>query len=136
MVIRDILIAIGLLMILVGISQFVLGTWWNGVSRKIIDSTRLRILGLIGLLIGGLFVYAAVEAVVNLHWYFWFLGLWSIVFSLVIIINPAFARRYSESVYLDRPRNEQLRFLYILGLIRILLGAIILYAVFSISCQC
>ena len=131
MIIKDILIAIGLLIFVVGVSEFIVSSWWIEAARKLFRSTSYRWLGLVALFIGLTLVYAAALSLVNLRWIIWFLGLISVFASLAILVVPGYMRSYSEKVFLNKPRNEQLRFLWITGFIRIVFGAIILYGVIS-----
>lgn len=128
MAIRKILYVVAILIVLLGLSQLVFTNWWLERVPDLIRSSRLYLWGLPGLILGVLVLVGVLEKALGLRL---LLGIWAILVigcSCLLLIQPESVRNWLYTIFMDRPHWWQMSFTWVSGLVRILLGVIILYA--------
>lgn len=125
---RAIVLVFGIVVLLVGFSELVTGHWWVGVSRSILEWPGLRWFGLFAAAIGAIVFLAAHWKLIGLRDVMTVMGLLFMAIGFHYVLDPEFWRRFSKDVFLDQPWAVQTRLLVITGLIRIALGAAMIYA--------
>lgn len=141
MVIRRIVAVLALLIILVGLMQIIFPGLAVRMTEKLVGWRSLphtdvlgilaamRLVGVLGLAIGVVFVVAAAKRLVGLRLFVLIVGLYAIVGSAVVFASPAFIRELLGALFLNRSQESQLTVLWASGLLRIGIGAALLYAV-------
>jgi hypothetical protein len=129
MVIRRIVGVLGAVIVLVGLAEIVFPDWTRVATEYLVVPTWLRLLGVLGAAIGIVFVVVAVKRLVGLRLFVLILGIYEILGSLALFAAPALFRDLIDALYLNRTPEFQLTVLWLSGLLRIGLGAALLYAV-------
>lgn len=128
MAIRKILYVVAILIALLGLSQLVFTGWWIRWMPDFVRSATLYLWGLPGLILGVLVIVGILEKVVGLRL---LLGAWAVLMigsGLLLIVKPEDMRGWLYTVFLDRPPWWQVSMIWIGGLLRVLFGVILLYA--------
>lgn len=125
---RVTVLILGILVLLIGFSQLILGDWWIAKTRSLIEFSPSRWLGLITVLIGLILFIAADAKAIGMRDVMSLMGILFIVLGVYYVLNPGFWNKYTEDVFLNQPPDVQTRFLVITGLIRITFGVAMIYA--------
>ncbi|MDO8585881.1 MAG: hypothetical protein Q7T82_02470 [Armatimonadota bacterium] len=128
MVLRRIVLIVGALVALVGLSQVAAVSWWLRVMPSILSAQGLRIVGVVALAIGIVLTLAAVRRLVGLRPFVLILGVLMTLGGVALLINPAGMRDSVYGFFLNRPHGSQVTMTWVAGLIRAAIGIAIIYA--------
>lgn len=128
MAIRRIVGFLGVLICLVGLAEVMFPEWARIATDYIVAPTWLRLSGVFGMAMGIVLVIAALKRLVGLRLFVLILGVYSIAVSLVVFVGPALIQDLINALFLYRTPEFQLTMLWISGLMRIAIGAALLYA--------
>ncbi|MEN6358052.1 MAG: hypothetical protein ABFD83_13325 [Armatimonadota bacterium] len=127
---RAVVFLLGLILILVGISQPLLPGFWIRISQGIVESeSQIRIFGVVAVLFGAVMLLAAIKRAVALIPFVAALGVVALVFGIVMLINPERISGLMGTIFLNRPQYAQLKILWIAGIVRVIFGILLLLAV-------
>ena len=129
MKLRHIIAVLAVLIILVGLMEIIFPYRSISLSEKLMHSVAIRLTGVLGLAIGVVFVTAAVKRQVGLKLFMLIIGAYMMVGSAVMFTSPSFIQDLTDAIFLKRPIGTQLTLLWATGLLRIAIGAAMLYAV-------
>ena len=130
MALRKIILVLAVLVILIGASQLVLMSWWPNVLRAFTNLVALRLLGLVGLFMGGAILLGAVQRLVGLRLFMSILGFYALASGFILLANPGLMRDLIYAIFLNRGSAFRVMILLFGGTIRIVIGAAMLYAVY------
>jgi uncharacterized protein YjeT (DUF2065 family) len=128
MVLRRIVAVLALLIILVGLMEIIFPEWALIATESLVGLVLLRLMGVLGLAIGVVLVVAAAKRLVGLRLFVLIAGLYVIVAGLVVFVSPPLIRDLIDAIFLNRSPAFQLTMLWATGLLRIGIGAALLYA--------
>jgi len=129
MIIRRIVAVLAALIILVGLMEIIFPDRTRAMTESLMGLVLLRLVGVLGLAIGVVFVVAAAKRLVGLRLFVLIVGLYVIVGSLVVFASPALIARLIDAIFLKCSPASQLTVLWASGLLRIGIGAALIYAV-------
>lgn len=129
MVIRRIIAVLAVFIILVGVLEIIFPDRTRAMMESLEGLVLLRLLGVLGLGIGIVFVVAAAKRLVGLRLFVLIAGLYMIVAGLVVFASPPLIRDLIDALFLKRSPASQLTLLWTTGLLRIGIGAALIYAV-------
>lgn len=129
-ILRGIVYLLGLILIIVGISQPLLPKFWLRVSHTIAGSdSQLRIFGIVAVFFGAVLLLSAVKKAIALIPFVAALGIIALGIGVVLLINPGSMRDLMDMIFLKRPQYRQHELLWIAGLVRVLFGIILILSV-------
>lgn len=129
MALRRIVALLGVLLILVGLSQLAWAGWWTGAVRSIYDAPLLlRLLGVVGIVFGAILITAAAKRIVGLRALMYVVGVYSALTGLLVLASPSFGEDLVYAMMLGRSHAFRVLVIWIAGVIRIALGVALLYA--------
>lgn len=129
MIIRRIVAVLAVVIILVGLMEIIIPEWAFIATEWLMGPVSLRLLGVLALAIGVVFVVAAAKRLVGLRLFVLIAGLYVMVAGLVVFASPPLIRDLIDALLLKREPGFQLTMLWATGLLRIGIGAALLYAV-------
>lgn len=129
MVVKRIVLATGALTVLAGLSQVLFAPWWIQNYPPLIATNWLAVFGVILIMIGCVTLIAALEKLVALRGLFVVLGAIELGFGILAILSPAFIRDLADAFFLKRSLGTQILGFWFGGLLRVILGALMIYAV-------
>jgi hypothetical protein len=127
MLIRRIVLVLGVLVVLIGLSQVLAASWWLRIMPGMMGSHGMRILGIVALLIGAVLVDAWIRRAVGLRPFVLVIGALMLVGGVVLLINPGTMNAMWAS-FMNRPHESQMTMTWIAGLVRAAIGALLVYA--------
>jgi len=127
MIIRRIVLVLGVLVVVLGLSQVVAASWWLRIMPGIMGPHGMRILGVVALLIGIVLVDAGVKHAVGLRAFVLVIGALMLVGGVVLLVNPGMMNAFWAS-WMSRPHGSQMTMTWIAGLIRAVIGVLLVYA--------
>ncbi|MCE5323819.1 TMEM43 family protein [bacterium] len=129
-VLRGVVFILGLILIIVGISQPLLPKFWIRVSRGIVESeSQIRVFGAVAVFFGAILLISAIKRAVAFIPYVAALGLVAFAFGIVMLINPGAMTELMGTIFSNRSEAMQYQILWIAGIIRVVFGALLLLAV-------
>lgn len=129
MVIRRIVFALGLLAVIVGLSQTAFPSWWIGVSPKLVASTALCVgWGLFAGIVGVALIVAALRRLVGLGLFVLILGGLMLAGGVTFVVHPAFARDIVGAFVVNPAPSLRIAITFGAGVVRVILGALLLFA--------
>ncbi|MCE5314070.1 MAG: hypothetical protein ABFD49_07360 [Armatimonadota bacterium] len=129
-ILHGIVLVIALISIIVGISQLFLREFWMTVVEASIKSTWLTTLfGGLGILFGGLLGTAAIKKAIAFRIFVLTLSVLMVIISIAVLCFPTFTKDLMRTMILNKSEGSQLIALRIGGLVRIVIGVILLFAV-------
>jgi hypothetical protein len=128
MVLRWIVLIIGVLVLLLGVSQIFWASWWLSILPSVMALQTLRILGIVALVIGVTLTLAAARRAVGLRILVYILGLLMLISGIALVIDPMFMKNTVYSFFLNKEPGPQMMLTRIGGVIRALIGAALIYA--------
>lgn len=129
-VLRGIVLIFGLILIVIGISQPFFTNFWYKVSQNIVESpTNERIAGAVAVIFGVVLIVAAIKRAVAVPGLVFVLGLIMLIPGIIILIRPDFIAAATTDSFLNRPPHERRLVLLFSGLIRAIIGVILVAAV-------
>lgn len=128
MVLRKALLVIAFVLILVGISQIALASAWLPWIRSIVGASWFYLWGLAGILLGVILLLAVMERVVGLRAFLALLALYSAAWGVVLLASPESVRGLIYALVIERPGSIQIAVVALGGVIRVILGIVLLYA--------
>lgn len=129
MITRRVVLILGALIALMGVSQILAASWWLRIMPSIMDVKDLRIFGIVALAMGIILTYAAVKRLVGLRIFVLVLGILMLVGGTVLLVNPVMLRDNVYASILSRPYSSQLMFAWLGGAFRTLIGLALILAV-------
>ena len=129
MIVRKIILAIGVLSALVGLTQLAFASWWLQVFPDILFSSWLPAIGVLAIIIGCVMLIAAAERLVLLRGLFVVLGIIELVVGILATVNPTMMRELAQALVLYRQPAFQVFEAWAGGAVRVILGVVIIYAV-------
>jgi hypothetical protein len=126
MVLRRIVLPIGVLVLILGLSQVVAAQWWLRVMPSILTLPSLRIFGVVALLMGIALLAAAVRREVSLRIFVLILGVLMLLGGVAMLACPAAMREVVNSFFLSRPHSSQLIMTMVFGVVRAIVGALLI----------
>ena len=129
MVIRRIVAVLAVLIILVGLMEIIFPDRSRALTESLMRLTPLRLTGVVGIAMGVVMVIAAVKRLVGLRLFVLIVGIYAMAASLVCFTSPALISDLVDALYLKREVGFQSTVLWASGLLRIGIGAALLYAV-------
>ena len=133
MVLRRIVLPIGVLVLILGLSQVVAAQWWIRVMPSILTLPSLRIFGVVDLLMGTALLAAAVRREVSLRIFVLILGVLMLLDGVARLACPAAMREAVNSFFLGRPHSSQLIMIMVRGVVRAIVGALLIYSASKIE---
>ena len=128
MMIRRIVLLIGALIALIGLSQIAAAHWWLRMMPWIMAPPHLRVLGIVALVVGAVLTIAAVRRAVCLRLFVLILGILMLLGGAVMLVAPGMMRDTVYAYFLNRPHESLVKMAYAGGLARTLIGAALVYA--------
>jgi len=128
MVIRRIVLVIGALIALIGLSQIAAANWWLRIMPSIMQTRELRILGIAALVVGVVLTFAGIRRLVGLWGFVLVLGVLMLVGGAVMLLNPAWIKDTVNPYFLNRPHNALIQMAWAGGAARVLIGALLISA--------
>ena len=133
MVLRRIVLLIGVLVLILGLSQVVAAQWWLRVMPSILTLPSLRINGVVDLMMGIALLAAAARREVSLRIFLLILGVLSLLGGVAMLACPAAMREAVNSFFLSRPHSSQLTMTMVSGVVRAIVGALLIYSASKIE---
>jgi uncharacterized protein YjeT (DUF2065 family) len=118
----------GLLVVLAGLSEIIFPNWARAAAESMMSMVWLRLVGVIGVAIGVVFIVAAAKSLVGLRLLVLIVGIYVVVASLVMFASPAFISDLMDALFLKRSEAAQCTVLWASGLVRIVIGCALIYA--------
>lgn len=128
MVIRSLVFVIGILIVVIGVSQMAAANWWIDIMPKLMQPMNLQILGIIALVIGLILTTAALRHLVSLRPLVLVLGILMCLGGILLLANPCGAGETVRAMILSRPHEAQALMAQVGGLVRALIGVALIYA--------
>lgn len=129
MVLRRTVYALGMLAVILGLSQMAFPSWWIGVSPKLVASTALCVgWGLFAGIVGGALIVAALRRLVGLGLFVLILGGLMLASGVAFIVHPSFARDIVAAFVVNPAPSLKLVITFGAGVARVVLGALLIYA--------
>lgn len=128
MVLRKIVAVVGAVVVLVGLAEIVLPHQMINLTDAMMHPVTIRILSVVELVLGAVLIAAALRRTVGLRTYVLILGIWLIIVGFVMFAAPLFVIDLVYALLLNRVHGAQLVILWASGLVRIVLGAALLWA--------
>jgi|YNPNPStandDraft_1061719.scaffolds.fasta_scaffold50522_2 hypothetical protein len=128
MAIRKILFVVAGIVVLVGASQIVFAAWWVDRIPRIAASGYFYLLGLPGLLFGVVLLIGIMERAVGLRFLLTVVAILSMIVGGVLLAQPEFVRDILDAVFVNRSHLVQVFDSLLGGLVRTVVGALLLYA--------
>lgn len=126
--VRRALFVLALILMVIGGLQSVFQSFTINLTRSIVEMDFvMRLMGLVAFVFGALLLIAAWKRVIGLRPLMVVLGWIMFAAGAVILIAPGAWRELAYSVFLNRGAGTQSFMLSLSGLIRIVIGALILY---------
>lgn len=129
MIVKKIIFAIGVLSALVGLTQLAFVFWWLQVFPYILVTGWLAAFGILAIIIGCVMLIAAAEKLVLLRGLFVVLGIIELMVGILAALNPSMMRDLAQALVLNRSLAYQIFAVWIGGVVRVILGVLIIYAV-------
>lgn len=129
MIVRRIILVIGVLTALVGLTQLAFTSWWLQAFGYILVTGWLPALGVLAIVIGCVMLIAAVERLVLLRGLFVVLGIIELVVGILVALNPTMIRELAQALVLNRQPGFQVFEVWIGGAVRVIIGGLLIYAV-------
>jgi uncharacterized protein YjeT (DUF2065 family) len=133
MVLRRIMLLIGVLVLIQGLSQVVAAQLWLRVMPSILTLPSLRIFGVVALLMGIALLAAAVKREVSLRIFVLILGVLMLVDGVAMLAWPAAMREAVNSLFLSLPHSSQLTMTMVRGVGKAIVGALLIYSASKIE---
>lgn len=128
MAIRKILLVIGILITIVGLSQLVFVRWWVEHLPRLIESPSFYIWGLVPLLFGVVLLIGVLERAVGQRPLLAIISVISIIGGATMVAQPKFSKDIVDAIFGNRSHSIQLLVVAMGGLVRTLIGVVILWA--------
>ncbi|MGQ9456163.1 MAG: hypothetical protein ACUVRS_01540 [Armatimonadota bacterium] len=128
MAIRKILLIIAILVTIVGLSQLAFVRWWVEHLPRWIESPSFYIWGLVPLLFGVVLLIGILERVVGQRLLLTVVSVISIIGGATIVAQPKFSKDAVHALFSNRSYSIQLLVVAMGGIVRTLIGVIILWA--------
>ena len=125
---RGLVLVLGVLVILVGVSLVIMPGWWLNMVKTSVDTSSIRLWSIAGIVFGVILLLAAAAREISMIWLMGIIGAISLVFGLVMIIEPSLFRSWTDTMFFNRPPHTQIMMAVIGGLVRIVLGALMIVA--------
>lgn len=125
---RKVIFVLALLVVALGASQIAFLGWWLNATRTMVESPWYRLLGLVSLFFGVVVLIAVAKRLVGLRGFMAALGLLMAFSGFTLLVSPDFGRDLTYAALLNRAPGAQVALMWVSGLVRIGLGAAILYA--------
>ena len=125
---RVLVMVIGALIALVGLSQIVAAPWWLGVLPSIMDARNTLIFGVVAIVVGIILVVAVLQRAVAWRPFVLVLGLLMLLGGLALTLNPGTMRHILYMSVLSHPQKAQLAVTTVGGVIRAVIGLLLIYA--------
>ena len=129
MVIKKIILIIGILVVLVGLSQVLFASWWLAVYPSFLVTGWLAAFGIFAIILGCIMLIAAVEKLVLLRGLFFVLGAIILGVGIIAVLSPSFMCDLGNALVVKRSQGVQMVEIRGAGVLRMILGALIIYAV-------
>lgn len=129
MMIKRLVVVFGGLAILAGLSQLVSASWWVDITADIVNSRLLALNGIIGVLFGALMLVALAQRLVIMRGLFAFLGIFGMATGALALLNPDMTRDLVNALMLNRTHSYQVLVVWIGGILRTVVGVLLIYAV-------
>ena len=133
MVLRRIVLLIGVLVLILGLSQVVAAQWWLRVMPSILTLPSLRINGVVDLMMGIALLAAAARREVSLRIFVLILGVLMLVDGVAMLAWPAAMREAVNSLFLSLPHSFQLTMTMVHGVVWGIVGALLIYSASKIE---
>jgi uncharacterized protein YjeT (DUF2065 family) len=129
-ILRGIVYLLGLILIIVGISQPLLPKFWLRISQAIASSdSQLRIFGIVAVIFGVVLILASIKRAVALIPFVLALGIIALGFGVVMLVSPGSIGELMDVVFLKRPQSRQHELLWVAGGIRVIFGIMLILSV-------
>jgi len=131
MIVKRIILVIGVLSALVGLTQLAFVFWWLEVFRYILFSFTgwLPAIGVLAIIIGCVMLIAAAERLVLLRGLFVVLGIIELLVGILAALNPTMMRDLAQALVLNRQAAFQVFEVWAGGAVRVIIGGLLIYAV-------
>jgi|GEM_PF-1398410 len=126
--VRQLVAYLAILILLVGLMEILFPTEFIWLTQALANRLALRIVGVFGLLVGAVLLFACARRLVGLRTFVLILGLYVIAGGTLALVSPGIVRDLMYWLVLDRKPGFQLAVLWASGLVRIAIGAALLYA--------
>jgi hypothetical protein len=127
MIIRRIVLVLGAVVVLIGLSQVFAASWWLKVMPGMMAPHGMRILGGVALLVGVVLLDAAVRRAVGLRPFVLIIGILMLFGGAILLFNPGAMHTFWAS-WMNRPHESQMTMTWIAGLVRAAIGILLVYA--------
>ncbi len=128
MVLRAIVAAIGILVMLVGLTELIFPDRLIEATDALMRPTALRILGIVELVLGLILIAAALNRAIGLTTFALILGTYVILIGIALIVAPGRLIGLSNALLLDASPATQSAVLGLSGVVRILIGAALFWS--------
>jgi hypothetical protein len=128
MQLRRLVVLIGIIAVIVGISQIIITHRVEVMTKHYIAGSSIYLLAAVSLLFGIILAWAGATRHVRLFRLILVIGVLMIIAGLFIGILPGMSRELIYTFYFNKPESTRKIIAWAGGLIRILLGTIIIYA--------
>jgi hypothetical protein len=127
MFIRRVVLVLGVLVTLLGLSQTVAASWWLRIMPSMMAPRGMRILGIVALLIGIVLVDAALRRAVGLRLFVAIIGILMLFGGAILLLNPTPIHTIWVS-FMSRPHESLMTLTRVAGLFRAAIGVLLVYA--------
>lgn len=125
---RAVIWVFALLLVLIGASQVIAPGYWVGITRDMLGYSWLRFFGFAMLVVGVVVVAATARRLVGLRPFMLIFGMVVTAGGLWAALNPDMVVDFIYAIFLNRSYGFQLLLARISGLVRVLLGIAVVYA--------
>lgn len=127
---RKILFVFAVLLLVVGGLEFVFKQGTVDLSRAMFKSYLwMRLIGIVALFFGIVLIMAARRRAIGLAVLFMILGGLEVAVAAMLLVYPPMFTGFIHAVFLNRSHGTQMFVVQLSGLIRIVLGLLLLYAI-------
>lgn len=129
-VLRTLVLILGLILIVIGVSQPIFADFWYCASKSIVQSAACeRIAGAFAVIFGLALILAAVNRVVAIPGLVFVLGVIMFLPGIYILFRPDIIAVMTNNAFLNRPSGERRLVLLYAGIIRAIIGVVLVAAV-------
>ena len=128
MALRTVVSIVGVLIALIGLSQVAATAWWVRILPSIMGQPEVRVYGVVLLAIGAVLALAALRRLVALRLFVLVLGLWVVLSGAALLVSPGAMQHTVYAQFLSRPHGTQMAVICVSGLIRVLIGGLLVYS--------
>lgn len=125
MVIRWLIGILAALIVILGASQIVFPYWWLDRTESVMASPLLRFSGIFTIAMGVLLLVAYMRKQIGLRLFVLILSIYLLFIGITILVATSAVRGFVEGLILNRAATV----VWIAGLLRVVLGGALLYAV-------